>query len=39
MALKSTICKAELHVSDLDRHYYQAHNLTLAGILPKPTSG
>lgn len=30
MALKSTICKAELHVSDLDRHYYQAHNLTLA---------
>jgi uncharacterized protein YaeQ len=30
MALKSTICKAELQVSDLDRHYYQAHNLTLA---------
>lgn len=30
MALKSTICKAELHVSDLDRHYYQTHNLTLA---------
>ncbi|MFA7292668.1 MAG: YaeQ family protein [Rhodocyclaceae bacterium] len=30
MALKSTICKAELQVSDLDRHYYVAHNLTLA---------
>ena len=30
MALKSTICKAELQVSDLDRHYYQGHNLTLA---------
>ena len=30
MALKSTICKADLQISDLDRHYYQAHNLTLA---------
>lgn len=30
MALKSTICKAELQLSDLDRHYYQGHNLTLA---------
>ncbi len=30
MALKSTICKAELQLSDLDRHYYATHNLTLA---------
>jgi uncharacterized protein YaeQ len=30
MALKSTIFKAELQVSDMDRHYYASHNLTLA---------
>lgn len=30
MALKSTIFKAELQVSDLDRHYYQTHQLTVA---------
>jgi uncharacterized protein YaeQ len=30
MALKSTIFKADLQVSDLDRHYYAAHALTLA---------
>jgi uncharacterized protein YaeQ len=30
MALKSTIFKAELQVSDLDRHYYQTHHLTIA---------
>ena len=30
MALSSTIFKLELQVSDLDRHYYQAHNLTVA---------
>ncbi len=30
MALKATIFKAELQVSDLDRHYYAAHALTLA---------
>lgn len=30
MALNSTIYKAEVQVSDLDRHYYQQHNLTLA---------
>lgn len=30
MALKSTICKAELQISDMDRHYYQSHTLTLA---------
>lgn len=30
MALKSTICKAELQISDMDRHYYQNHSLTLA---------
>ena len=30
MALKSTIYKAELGVSDLDRNYYATHALTLA---------
>jgi uncharacterized protein YaeQ len=30
MALKATIFKAELQVSDLDRHYYAAHALMLA---------
>lgn len=30
MALKSTIFKAELHVADMDRHYYGTHALTVA---------
>lgn len=30
MALKSTVVKAELQVSDLDRHYYATHVLTMA---------
>lgn len=30
MALPSTVFKAELHISDMDRHYYETHNLTLA---------
>lgn len=30
MALKSTVYKAELQVSDMDRHYYATHALTLA---------
>ncbi|MET0288337.1 MAG: YaeQ family protein [Pseudoxanthomonas sp.] len=30
MALKATIIKAELQISDMDRHYYAAHPLTLA---------
>lgn len=30
MALKATIVKAELQVSDMDRHYYGSHALTLA---------
>lgn len=30
MALKSTIFKIELQLSDLDRHYYQTHALTIA---------
>jgi uncharacterized protein YaeQ len=30
MALKATVVKAELNVSDLDRNYYQSHALTLA---------
>lgn len=30
MALPSTIFKAELNVSDMDRHHYKTYNLTLA---------
>lgn len=30
MALKSTIFKANLQITDLDRHYYQTHALTMA---------
>ena len=30
MALKATIFKAELSISDMDRHYYQEHPLTIA---------
>jgi uncharacterized protein YaeQ len=30
MALKSTIFKAELQISDMDRHYYENHALTIA---------
>ncbi|MFC0677644.1 YaeQ family protein [Lysobacter korlensis] len=30
MSPKSTVVKAELQVSDMDRHYYGMHNLTLA---------
>ncbi len=30
MALKATIFKAELHIADMDRHYYYSHSLTLA---------
>lgn len=30
MALKSTVFKATLNVTNLDRHYYAAHSLTLA---------
>jgi uncharacterized protein YaeQ len=30
MSPKSTVIKAELQVSDMDRHYYATHNLTLA---------
>jgi len=30
MALKATIHKAELQISDMDRHYYESHALTLA---------
>lgn len=30
MALKATICKASLQVSDMDRNYYAEHSLTLA---------
>ncbi len=30
MALKATVYKAELQISDLDRHYYETHTLTLA---------
>ena len=30
MALKATIFKAELQIADMDRGYYQDHNLTIA---------
>lgn len=30
MALKSTIFKAELQITDMDRNYYQDHQLTIA---------
>jgi uncharacterized protein YaeQ len=30
MALKSTICKVELAIADVDRGYYRDHSLTLA---------
>jgi uncharacterized protein YaeQ len=30
MALKATVYKAELQISDMDRHYYAIHALTLA---------
>ncbi|MDZ4142890.1 MAG: YaeQ family protein [Methylotenera sp.] len=30
MAIKSTIYKVDLQVTDMDRNYYQTHNLTLA---------
>ncbi|NVK36966.1 MAG: YaeQ family protein [Gammaproteobacteria bacterium] len=30
MALTASIFKVQLHISDMDRHYYQSHNLTLA---------
>lgn len=30
MALKATIFKCELNISDLRRHYYQSHTLTVA---------
>lgn len=30
MALKSTICKADVQISNMDAHYYARHSLTLA---------
>lgn len=30
MAVKATVCKLELQISDIDRHYYASHSLTLA---------
>ena len=30
MAIKSTIFKAQLDISDMDRHYYESHSLALA---------
>jgi len=30
MAIKATVYKADLQISDMDRHYYQNHSLTLA---------
>ena len=30
MALKATIFKVDISISDMDRHYYADHNLTIA---------
>jgi uncharacterized protein YaeQ len=30
MALTASIFKVQLHISDMDRHYYQSHTVTLA---------
>ncbi|MCU7885925.1 MAG: YaeQ family protein, partial [Candidatus Thiodiazotropha sp. (ex Lucinoma annulata)] len=30
MALKATIFKTDLQISDMDRHHYQSYSLTLA---------
>ncbi len=30
MALKATVFKAEIQISDMDRHYYASHDLTIA---------
>ncbi len=30
MALSATICKADINIVDMDRHYYQQHSLTVA---------
>ncbi|MDP5036339.1 YaeQ family protein [Alishewanella sp. SMS8] len=30
MALKATVCKVQLQIADMDRHYYADHSLTLA---------
>lgn len=30
MALTASIFKVQLHISDMDRHYYQSHTITLA---------
>ena len=30
MAIGSTVCKAGVNISDMDRHYYEDHELTLA---------
>ena len=30
MSIKATVYKLELQISDLDRHYYQTHKLTIA---------
>ena len=38
MALKATIHKAQLQISDMDRHVYGEHNLTSRSTLRKPTS-
>ncbi|WP_295460905.1 YaeQ family protein, partial [uncultured Thiodictyon sp.] len=30
MALKATVFKAQVQISDMDRHYYESHSLTIA---------
>ena len=38
MALNATTYKAELAISDMDRHYYATHALTLARHPSRPMS-
>lgn len=38
MALKATIFKAQISLSDMDRNLYQDFSLTLAVTPPRPTS-
>lgn len=39
MALKATVFKAQISLSDMDRNLYQDFSLTLARHPPKPMSG
>jgi len=38
MALKATIFRADLSISDMGRNYYHDHSITIAAIHQRPTS-